>query len=232
MPIVALVDYGLEDLDLLETAFGETGAEVFPSSDPDAIVGADGIVLAGKAAFADAIGALREANLEQHLKAAIVAKKPFLGINVGMHMLFSVGREITPGQLGDHVVDGFGMRPGSCPPLPDVDSYGFDFALPHVGMAAVHRDKRCRTQLLDGIEDGQEFYYDHTFVSPTGPWVQAWSSYSTTFPAVADFYSTCFGVQFQPEQSGEAGMQILRNFVHICELAEESELTFTQGPAF
>lgn len=231
MPLIALVDYGLEDLDLLETALGEVGAEAFPSSDPDAIIGADGIVLAGKAAFEPAITAVRDLDLEQHLKAAIVAKKPFLGINVGMHMLFSVGREITPGKIGDHVVDGFGMRPGSCPPLPDADSYGFTFELPHVGMAAVNKDARCRTKLLDGIEDGTEFYFDHSFVAPTGPWVQAWTNYSTLFPAVVDFYNTCFGLQFQPEQSGEAGLTILRNFVAFCEESEVNEIILAQGPA-
>ena len=230
MALVALVDYGLEDLELLETALGEAGAEVFPSSDPDAITGADGIVLAGKAAFADAISAIREMGLEQHLKASIVAKKPFLGVNVGMHLLFSVGREITPGQLGDHVVDGLGMRPGSCPPLPDADAYGFEFDLPHTGFAAVSKDARCRTTLLDDVEDGTEFYFDHTFVSPTGPWVQAWCQYSTVFPAVVDLDRTCFGVQFQPELSGDAGMAVLRRFLAICEAAEESELVFAQGP--
>lgn len=232
MPLIALVDYGLEDLGLLETALGEAGAAVFPSSDPDAIVGADGIVLAGKAAFAQAIDAIRDQGLEQHLKAAIVAKKPFLGINVGMHLLFSVGREITPGKLGDHVVDGFQMRPGSCPPLPEADQYGFTFELPHVGMSPVLKDARCRCRLLANIEDGTEFYFDHSFISPTGPWVQAWTNYSITFPSVVDFYDTCFGVQFQPELSGDAGMEVLRAFVGICEELESNDLIFTEGPAF
>lgn len=232
MPTIAVVDYGLEDLSLLETAVEEAGAEVFPSSDADAIVGADGIVLAGKAAFADAIAALRKRNLEQHIKAAIVAKKPFLGINVGMHMMFAVGREITPGHIGDHVVDGMNLRPGSCPPLPEADTYGFSFDLPHKGMAAILKDQRCRTKLLENIEDGSEFFFDHSFAAPTGPWVQAWTTYSNTFPAVVDFYGTCYGVQFHPENSGKAGMQLLHNFVALCAEAEENELVFAEGPAF
>lgn len=232
MPTIAIVDYGLEDLTLLETALTEAGANTFPSSDADAIVGADGIVLAGKAAFAQAIDAIRALSLEQHLKAAIVAKKPFLGINVGMHLLFAVGREITPGKTGDHVVDGMNLRPGSCPPLPEADQYGFTFELPHTGTAAIAKDPRCRTQLLAGIEDGAEFFFDHSFAAPTGPWVQAWTTYSNTFPAVVDFYNTCFGVQFHPEHSGEAGMHLLKNFVSFCAQAQEDELVFTQGPAF
>ncbi|MBQ9069283.1 MAG: imidazole glycerol phosphate synthase subunit HisH [Eggerthellaceae bacterium] len=230
MALVAIVDYGLEDLELIETALGELGAETFPSSDPDAIVGADGIVMWGMAGFGEAIGAIREKGLERHLKAAIVAKKPFLGINVGMQLLFSSGRESTRGRLGEKYVDALEIRTGSCPALPDVDSYGFDFELPHTGMAAVLRDERCRTCLLDGVEDGQEFFYDHYFVTPTGPWVQAWSSYSITFPAVVDFHGTCFGAQFLPEKSGEAGMQVLRNFMQACERAEEGELLLAQGP--
>ncbi|MBQ9021033.1 MAG: imidazole glycerol phosphate synthase subunit HisH [Eggerthellaceae bacterium] len=233
MPLIALVDYGLEDLSLIETALNEAGAEVFPSSDPDAIVGADGIVLYGKAGFAEAIEAIREKDLEQHLKAAIVANKPFLGINVGMHLLYGTGRESTASQLGERFVKGINFIVGSCRDLPDVDEYGFDFELPHKGMAPLYRDKRCKTKLLDNIEDGQEFYYEHSFIAPTGPLVQAWSSYSMLFPAAVSFHDHYMGVQFLPEQSGEAGMTVLRNFVMICASADEVEdLKFQLGPAF
>ena len=233
MPLIAIVDYGLEDLSLIESALFDAGADVFPSSDPEAIVGADGIVLYGKAGFGDAIAAIRELNLEQYLKPAIVAKKPFLGIGVGMHLLYASGRESSTGQLGERYVRGLDFVVGSCRELPDVDDYGFDFEIPHQGMAAVYRDERCKAQILDGIEDGTEFYFDHSFIAPTGPLVEAWSKYSKTFPALVNFHNSYMGVQFFPEESGEAGLKLLRNFVMLCASADEVEdLKFQFGPAF
>lgn len=233
MPLVALVDYGLEDLSLIETALNEAGADAFPSSDPDAIIGADGIVLYGKAGFRDAIDAIRTQGLEQHLKSAIVAKKPFLGINVGMHLLYGTGREASAGEIGESFVKGLNFAVGSCRDLPDVDDYGFDFELPHKGMAPVYRDKRCNTTLLDNIADGQEFYFEHSFMAPIGPLVKAWSTYSTTFPALMSFHDSYMGIQFLPEESGEAGIQVLRNFIALCADADEAEdIKFQYGPAF
>lgn len=231
---IAVVDYLLEDHDALIGALEEADAEldVTATSDPEELAQAQGIVLAGQATFADAIGQIRAMGLEQHIKAQIVAGKPTLGIGVGMQLFFSVGREIEPGQTGDHVVDGLKIRPGSTPPVAERDYYGTAFELPHEGFAPVHRDRRCATPLLEGIPDGESYYYRHYFATPTGPWVQAWTTYSATFPAVVDFDRKAFGVQFHPELSGPAGIRLLARFARICREAPDvsGKVALPQGP--
>lgn len=231
---IAVVDYLLEDLDPLVQALLDTekDVDVVTTQDPQELASAKGIVLAGHAVFADAIGQIRAMGLEPHIKAQIVAGKPFLGIGTGMQMLFSVGREITPGELGDHVVDGLKIRPGSTPPLPQEDWNGNTFSLPHTGFAEVTYDKRCPTPLLAGLPDGERYYFDHSFSVPTGPWVQAWAEHAQPFPAVVDFDRTCFGVQFHPELSGPAGVALLARFVEICQQAPDvsGNVALAQGP--
>ena len=228
---IVLVDYLLEDLDQVEMALQDAGADVIVSSSPDDIATARGVVLAGHAMFEDAIEQLRAMGLDTCLKSYIAADRHLLAIGTGMQMLFSVGREVEPGKIGDHVVDGLKIRPGSTPPLPEEDWLGKVYELPHEGFARVDYDDRCPTPLLDGIPDGESYYYSHSFAVPTGPWVQAWSNYSTIFPAVVDFGRTTYGVQFHPELSGEAGIRLLKRFVEIVAQSPEGEkLVFPQGP--
>ena len=229
---IALIDYLLEDLDAIEQALVDAGANVFLTSDYDELAQAKGMVLCGHAIFEDAILQIREMQLDQHIKAFIAAGRPTLAIGLGMQLLFSVGREVEEGQIGDHVMDGLKIRPGSTPPLPTEDWYGNAFELPHVGFAPITYDKRCPTPLLQGLPDGESYYFDHSFAVPTGPWVQAWAEHAQPFPAVIDFDRTCFGVQFHPELSGDAGLALLKRFVQIVEQAPEgAPLAVEMGPA-
>ena len=130
------------------------------------------------------------------------------------------------------MVDGLRIRPGSTPPLPAQDWRGIDYELPHQGFAEVRFDKRCETPILEGTADNTSFYFNHSFAVPTGPWVKAWATYSNMFPAVIDFDRTTYGVQFHPEESGEAGLNLLRQFARVVENAPEGrDLILHLGPA-
>ena len=231
---IALIDYLLEDLDSIEQALIDAGADVVVTSDFDELATCKGMVLCGHTIFEDAILQMREMRLDGPIKAFIASGRPTLAIGLGMQLMFAVGREVEPGRIGDHVVDGLGIRPGSTPPLEAKDWYDNPIELPHTGFAPVTYDKRCPTPLLQGLPDGESYYFDHYFAVPTGPWVQAWAEYSQQaqpFPAVIDFDRTCFGVQFHPELSGEAGLALLRRFVDIVASAPEpAPLALEQGP--
>lgn len=232
---IGLIDYLLEDLDAIEQALVDAGAHVVLTSDFDELAECKGMVLCGHTIFEDAILQIREMQLEEHIRAFIASGRPTLAIGLGMQLLFAVGREVEEGSIGDHVVDGLGIRPGSTPPLPAEDWYGNPIELPHTGFATVTYDKRCPTPLLQGLPDEESYYFDHFFSVPTGPWVQAWAEHAEQaqpFPAVIDFDRTCFGVQFHPELSGDAGLALLKRFVQIVADADEpAPLALHAGPA-
>lgn len=224
MPVrIAVVDYLGEELDALVSALYDIeDVEPIITSDPAAISEVDGVILDGKAsAFAEAITQIRLLGMEKTLKDIVVAGKPFLGIGVGLHLFYTIGMEVERGrakQDGESVARGLNLRPGAVWTIQK--RCGENVAQPHIGFAEVVKDPRWTSPLLSVLEEGDQFYYEHSFVAPTGPWIQAWTTPDRAdepFPAVVDFGGTCFGVQFHPEESGEAGMRILRRFIDIAE---------------
>lgn len=204
---VAVVDYGLGNLRSVTRGLERAGASVDVSDDPAEFTAADGIVLPGVGAFREGVenaGPYREALLE-----AAADGTPVFGICLGMQMLLTTSEEAD--RAGEGEVEGLDLIPGRN------RRFTGDLKVPHMGWneLAVERDH----PLVDGV-NGEYAYFVHSYYAAPddkGATVAS-TEYGTRFPSiVADESGTVFGTQFHPEKSGETGLQILRNFVTLCD---------------
>ena len=202
---VAIVDYGMANLQSVRKALAAVGQTAEVVSTPEGIRGADHVVLPGVGAFKDAIETLRA----QHLDGAIVehvrAGKPLLGICLGLQMLFDVGTED-----GEH--RGLGVLAGRCERF-DVDRT-LGLKVPHMGWNQLCR--RGEQPLLAGVADDAGVYFVHGYhVVPADDGVVA-----TTTDYGRPFVSSVrrgnlVATQFHPEKSQAVGLQILANFARM-----------------
>jgi imidazole glycerol-phosphate synthase subunit HisH len=197
--VIAVVDYGIGNLRSAEKALQHVGADARLTTDARAIDAADAVVLPGVGAFGACMHALRESGLEAATKAAATDGRPFLGICIGMQMLFD-GSDESP------AVDGLGIVPGRVTRLPDT------VRLPQMGWNTldVAADSKCCANLPDPAW----LYFVHTFAPEPcdNGVVAAWSDYGRRFPAAIET-ERVWATQFHPEKSGAIGLQLLRNFV-------------------
>lgn len=224
--MIAVVDYHKGNLKSVERGLIGVGGDARITDDAVEIAAARAIVLPGVGAFADAMESLRELGLSDVLVERIDAGVPFLGICLGLQLLYEQGEEGAP---RGETVPGLGVLPGVSRALPNADAAGNRYKIPHVGWNSVEFAAVRETlpgeggptecPLFAGIPDGEHFYFTHSFVAPDSPFTVATTTHSITFPSAAQKGSTCFGVQFHPEKSSDAGMRLLRNFVDIVERA-------------
>jgi imidazole glycerol-phosphate synthase subunit HisH len=215
---IAVVDYGMGNLRSVEQALrhvtaGADGAEVVLASTPDVVASADRVVFPGQGAMRDCMAELDARNLRQAVKDA-AARKPFLGICIGLQMLFEHSEE------GDAA--GLGILPGQVKRFAR-DLRGADgqrLKVPHMGwnqVAQVAQTQGVQTQhpLWSGIADQAYFYFVHSYhVVPDGPaLIVGRSEYGLPFTA-AVARDNVFAMQCHPEKSARDGLQLLRNFVH------------------
>jgi imidazole glycerol-phosphate synthase subunit HisH len=194
-PTVAIVDYGAGNVSSVRKAFAYLGAKIVVTSRPEVVAKADKIVLPGVGHFS-ALGTLENAGLREACLGSIRAGQSFLGICLGMQWLFE-GSDEAPG------LKGAGMLRGRCAHFPrEVKS-------PHVGWNSIEISNGSR--LLRGIRSGAFVYYTHSFYAPVVESTAASTEYGNRFSAVVE-RENFFGIQFHPEKSSAAGLQILRNF--------------------
>ena len=209
--MIAVVDYHKGNLKSVERGLQNVGADARITDDPEVIRHAVGIVLPGVGAFADAACAMRELGQMDTLRERLATGIPFLGICLGLHLMYAAGEE--------HAVDkptpGLGVIPGIVGALPRTDTQGNEYKIPHVGWNSIEIQKHG-SPLLDGIEDGEYFYFTHSYVAPESFADIATTTHSATFPSVVQWRNSCYGVQFHPEKSSDAGAQVLRNFARLC----------------
>ncbi|MBF0614783.1 MAG: imidazole glycerol phosphate synthase subunit HisH [Magnetococcales bacterium] len=207
--MIIVIDYGSGNLRSVAKALETTGATVRITGQPQDLAHASHLVLPGVGAFADCRRNLETADLIPPILDHVRAGKPFLGICVGMQLLFSEGHEfgIHPGlDLIRGQVVRFSNR------MPDPNQTGSALKVPHMGW------NRLRLTgshpLWNRIADGTHGYFVHSYhVQADDPHtVAAWSDHGIAFPA-AIAKENLFGTQFHPEKSQEAGLQLLRNFV-------------------
>ncbi len=194
---IAILDYGTGNLHSLAKALELGGARVRVDRDPVTACAADGLVLPGVGAFADAAAQLRP--YREVLRDALGHGLPCLGICLGMQMLLDHSEE-GPGSGIGAAGGGVHLLPTSC--------------VPHMGWNSVHASPAADQQLLDGV-DGEHFYFANSyFARPTEPaTVAAWTEYEEVrLPALLAIGKT-FGVQFHPEKSGPAGLRVIANFL-------------------
>lgn len=198
---IAIVDYQMGNLRSVQKALEHVGFEATVTSDTEEVRKADKVILPGVGGFGDAIRELKSRSLDAPIVESIGAGKPFLGICLGLQMLFEVGLE-----GGEH--NGLGVLPGRVERFPSMDP----LKVPHMGWNQLSIDKPdC--PLLNGIPESAYFYFVHSyFVKPTESDVQ-WLGCEYGIPFCAAIWrDNMFATQFHPEKSQESGLQILKNF--------------------
>jgi imidazole glycerol-phosphate synthase subunit HisH len=211
MTTVAVVDYGMGNLRSVAKAIEHVApaARVLVTADPAQVVAADRVVVPGQGAMPDCMRELNERGLRQAVIVAAGAK-PFLGICIGLQMLFEHSDE------GD--VPGLGLFAGAVRRFPEAAMRAADgsrLKVPHMGWNEVeqHGDAGAHP-LWAGIANGSRFYFVHSYyVEPTQPDVIAGSTiYGIPFTS-AVARDNIFAVQFHPEKSAQAGLALLGNFM-------------------
>ena len=208
--MIAVVDYHKGNLKSVERGLIGVGADARITDDAAEIARADAIVLPGVGAFADAAAAMNELGQMQLLRERIEAGVPFLGICLGLHLMFEGGEEHAQGAP----TPGMGILPGIVSALPKVDSAGNAYKIPHVGWNSVEYAGEP-SALFDGIPDGEFFYFTHSFAVPQSSATIATTTHSVAFPCAVQVADRAFGVQFHPEKSSDAGARLLANFVKL-----------------
>ena len=201
--MLAIVDYQMGNLRSVQKGFERVGADAVITSDPSEIAAADKVVLPGVGAFEDAIGELHRRDLVNPIKDVITQGKPFLGICLGLQLLFDVSYE--GGEF-----EGLGIVPGKVVRF-DVAS---QYKVPHMGWNQAEIIRQA--PILDGIEDKTYFYFVHSYyVAPDDDSVTAIkSNYDGDFCAMI-WRDNLFATQFHPEKSQEHGLAVLRNFASL-----------------
>ena len=195
---VAVVDYGAGNLVSIGRALEVVGAEPLVIRDAEALRGADALIVPGVGAAGPAMERLRRRGLVEPIRAWIAQDRPFLGICLGLQLLFDGSDEDGSATLG--------ALAGRTVLLADAPT------LPHIGWNTVERTDA--NPLFDGSAPGAAFYFVHSFVAaPTDPGlVIGVSEHGSRFPA-AIARGNLLGVQFHPERSGPDGLRLLSNFV-------------------
>ena len=206
---IAVVDYGMGNLRSVEQALrhviqGADGAEVMLASTPDVVAAADRVVFPGQGAMRDCMAELDARDLRQAVKEA-AASKPFLGICIGLQMLFEHSEE------GDAA--GLGILPGQVRRFAGdlVGTDGQRLKVPHMGWNQVSQKPHA---LWDGIADQAFFYFVHSYhvVPADAALVVGQTDYGIPF-TTAVARDNIFAIQCHPEKSARDGLQLLRNFV-------------------
>jgi imidazole glycerol phosphate synthase glutamine amidotransferase subunit len=198
---ITLLDYGAGNVASVERALQRLGAESQRATTPECIANAEALLLPGVGHFETLMRALDDRKLRAPLLDAIGRGVPFLGICLGLQALYAASDEAPE-------LAGLQLLPGRVRLLPAV------VKLPHMGWNRLLVKHNSR--LLEGIDAKAYFYFAHSYAAiNAGEETVAACSYGTEFVAVLEKKNIC-AVQFHPEKSGEAGAQVLRNFLRLC----------------
>ena len=197
MRYTAIVDYGVGNLKSVANAMAYVGQQILVTGDAGELERADAIILPGVGAFPDAAEKLRQTGLDKSLLAQ-VGRKPILGICLGMQLLLERGEE-------GRDCEGLGLVRGS------VERIQTEYKLPHIGWNSLTLQNG--SPLFRGLEDGTYVYFVHSYCACARyeEDVIARTEYGPSVVA-AVAHDGVYGCQFHPEKSGEAGLQILKNF--------------------
>lgn len=200
--MIALVDYDAGNVKSVEKAIEKLGGEYVLTSDPNVIEKADAVILPGVGNFGDCMDKLISRGLDKAIRSFTLAGKPFLGICVGLQLLFDESEE-SPG------VPGLGILKGKIRRFPASEN----LKVPQIGWNNV---SSCRGRLFEGIEDGTYFYFVHSYyLDAADPAiVSSKAEYSVTFDSSVES-GNVFATQFHPEKSSDAGLRVLKNFLDL-----------------
>ena len=201
--MIAIVDYDAGNMLSVAKALRHLGQEPEITRDPDVLIKADSVILPGVGAFGDAMEKLNGFGLVQVISDIIKSGKPFLGICLGLQLLYE-GSEEAPG------VAGIGALDGRIRKIP-VGEYK---KIPHMGWNSLRFPNKGR--LFSGIDEGAYVYFVHSYYLEAADrsGVTATCEYNVTIDASVE-YKNVFACQFHPEKSGDIGLKILDNFVRL-----------------
>ncbi|MBR6623745.1 MAG: imidazole glycerol phosphate synthase subunit HisH [Ruminococcus sp.] len=199
--MIAIIDYGAGNIFSVKNALDYLGLESALVSDKEAVQNADAVILPGVGAFPAAMEKLAATGLIDTIKEE-AAKKPFLGICLGMQLIFEKGYE-----FGE--CDGLGLISGDVRKMEAPD-----LIIPHMGWNKLEKLNDC--PLLEGIGDDEYVYFVHSYKAHCDDKdIAAFSEYGGKVPALVYNGKFVYGAQFHPEKSGDTGLKILRNFGNL-----------------
>ena len=203
LDMIAIIDYQMGNLRSVQKGFERMGHAATVTSDPTVVAQASKLVLPGVGAFADAIAELKRRDLVAPIRESIDAGKPFLGICLGLQLLFDRSYED-----GQH--EGLGIVPGVVRRF----EIAREYKVPHMGWNQVHY--RHRPPIFKGIDDQTHFYFVHSYyvVPENEQLVAGETAYPDPFCAML-WRDNLYATQFHPEKSQSAGLQMLKNFAEL-----------------
>lgn len=210
---ITIVDYGMGNLLNVARAFDHIGVEVLVTEDPAQAARADRLVVPGVGAFKDSVGAVRSRGFDKAILEFSQTKRPFLGICVGMQMLFDASDE-----FGDN--SGLGVLSGRVKPVPAQTADGETQRIPHIGWNELVEPETSRSwdgTLLQDAPPKPAVYFVHSFAAvPSDTSIRlADCIYGGHRICAAVQNENVMATQFHPERSGQLGLNILRHFVQI-----------------
>ena len=201
--MIAIIDYDAGNILSVQKAIQSLGQECVLTRDADVIMQADKLILPGVGAFGDAMDRIRGYGLETVIKDFVNTGKPFLGICLGLQLIFEESEE-TPG------VKGLGLLPGVIKRIPK----GEYEKIPHMGWNSL--DFPTAGRLFAGLNEGVYVYFVHSYYLDAADKsdVVATTQYNVTIDASVE-HDNIFACQFHPEKSGSIGLKILANFISL-----------------
>ncbi|MBO6115816.1 MAG: imidazole glycerol phosphate synthase subunit HisH [Ruminococcus sp.] len=196
--MIAIIDYGAGNIFSVKNALDFLGLESRLVKDKESVKAADAVILPGVGAFPAAMEMLNKSGLVSTIKEE-AEKKPFLGICLGMQLIFEKGYEFEE-------TDGLGLIGGSVIKMEEPD-----LIIPHMGWNKLEKLNDC--PLLENVGDNEYVYFVHSYKADCADNdIAAYSEYGGRVPALVYNGKYVYGAQFHPEKSGETGLKILRNF--------------------
>ena len=201
--MIGIIDYDAGNLKSVEKALHYLGKEAVVTRDPEQLRQADKVILPGVGAFGDAMAKLKEYHLDTLIREIADSGKPFLGICLGLQLLFEESEE-SPG------VEGLGILKGKIKRIPDEDG----LKVPHIGWNSLYLEHNGR--LFQNIPENSYVYFVHSYYleAQDPEIVKASTEYGVHIHASVE-KGNVFACQFHPEKSSETGLQILKNFAEI-----------------
>ncbi len=201
--MIAIIDYGAGNLHSVKNALDFLGADNIVTGNKEEILSADKVILPGVGAFGDAMKCLEERGLVETVKAVAENGKPFLGICLGLHLLFEESEE-------SQNVKGLGIFKGKIVKIPD----NGNLKIPHMGWNNIRITKDSK--ILKNIGNEPYVYFVHSYYveAEDESVVSAYTEYGQRLDIAVE-QGNVFATQFHPEKSGDTGMEILKNFIAL-----------------
>ena len=204
--MIAVIDYGVGNLFSLLSSLNYVRLDTKLTNNIEEIKNAKGIILPGVGAFRDAIGNLEKYGLKETLISEAKKGKTFLGICLGMQMLFEKSYE-----YGEY--EGLGLINGTVEEIKKYISKNSDLKIPHMGWNSLIINERFKNdKILKDVDNNEYVYYVHSYFAKTDMKnIVAYSEYGTKIPGIVK-NENVYGMQFHPEKSGDTGLKLLKNW--------------------